>query len=289
MNTKNTSPSSPSTITLLGAGGNMGGRISRTLKDNADYRVLHVEPDQARHEGLRQKGIVPVPQDEAVPQAEVIILAIADNYIAEVASRIVPLMKKGAMLICLDPAAPYAGKLPNRNDVVYFVTHPAHPSVFNEETDREARRDFFGSGKAKQAIVNALMQGSEEDYIRGEAIAKIIWQPVLRSHRITVEQMAILEPVLTETVAATCISVIREAMDESIKRGVPAEAARDFILGHINIELAILFNEIDWNFSAGAQQAMAAARQILFKDDWKRVFEPEELIKSVQEITKRPE
>jgi hypothetical protein len=138
-------------------------------------------------------------------------------------------------------------------------------------------------------VVNALMQGTDEDYARGEAIAKKIWGPVLRSHRVTVEQMAVLEPVLSETVAATCISVIREAMDEAVRRGVPAAAARDFLLGHINIELAILFNEIDWNFSAGAQQAMTAARNVLFKDDWKRVFDPEELMKSVRQITESPE
>ena len=45
---------------------------------------------------------------------------------------------------------------------VYFVTNPAHPPIYNGETDPEARRDYFGSGKAKQAIVKALMQGPEE-------------------------------------------------------------------------------------------------------------------------------
>jgi hypothetical protein len=46
--------------------------------------------------------------------------------------------------------------------VSYFVTHPTHPPVFNDETDPEARRDYFGAGKAKQSIVNALVQGPEE-------------------------------------------------------------------------------------------------------------------------------
>ena len=73
--------------------------------------------------------------------------------IGKVAHEVVPAMKSAAMLICLDPAAPYGGKLPARADVTYFVTHPAHPSVFNDEKDEEARRDFFGSGKAKQSIV----------------------------------------------------------------------------------------------------------------------------------------
>ena len=189
------------------------------------------------------------------------------------------------MLICLDPAAPYAGKLPEREDVSYFVTHPAHPPVYNDETDPEARRDFFGSGKAKQAVVNALMQGPEEDYARGEAIASKMWKPVLRSHRVTVEQMAMLEPVLSETIACTCAVVMREAMDESIRRGVPAEAARDFLMGHINIALAVAFDEIEWDFSAGAKMAIEEAKKDIFQPDWKKVFEPESLRQSVANIT----
>jgi hypothetical protein len=165
------------------------------------------------------------------------------------------------------------------------VTHPAHPPVFNDETDLEARRDFFGSGKAKQALVCALMQGPESDYARGEALACKIFGPVLRAHRVTVEQMAILEPALSETVAATCLTIIREAMDEAIRCGVPPQAARDFLMGHINIELAIVFNEIDWQFSAGAQKAIEEAKKVLFQPDWKRVFEPANIRESVEKIT----
>ena len=160
-----------------------------------------------------------------------------------IAGEVVPLMKPGAMLIGLDPAAPHAGVLPIREDLTYFFAHPCHPPVFNDETDPEARRDYFGGIKAKQNIVCALMQGPEADYARGEAIARAMYAPVMRSHRVTVEQMAILEPALVETTAATCITIIKEAMDEAIRRGVPAEAARDFLLGHINIELAIVFGE----------------------------------------------
>src|SRR5687767_4255272 len=273
------------TIALFGAAGNMGTRISNTLKDDSEFRVLHIEAAEKGRDKLRERGINAVTKEEALPQAEVAILAVPDALIGKVAQEVVPGMKSGAMLICLDPAAPYAGKLPNRSDVSYFVTHPAHPPVFNDETDPEARRDFFGSGKARQAIVSALMQGPESDYARGEAISRKIFGPILRSHRVTVEQMAMLEPALSETVAATCITVIREALDEAVRRGVPAEAARDFLMGHLNIELAILFNEINWQFSAGCQRAIAEAKSKLFRPDWKKVFEPEELRASVEKIT----
>jgi D-apionate oxidoisomerase len=273
------------TIAVFGAGGNMGGRILRALEQDADYELLCVEADPARHKALRERGLQSCLKEDAVRQADVVILAVPDNRIGLVAQEVVPQMKSGAMVICLDPAAPYGGKLPPREDISYFVTHPAHPPVFNDETDPEARRDFFGSGKAKQAIVSALMQGPEADYAKGEIISAKIFGPILRSHRVTVEQMAMLEPALSETVAATCITVIREAMDEAVRRGVPEQAARDFLLGHIWIELAILFNEIDWQFSAGAKKAIEEAKPLLFQPDWKKVFEPEQLKESVRRIT----
>src|SRR5207244_7516817 len=113
-------------------------------------------------------------------------------------------------------------------DISYCFAHPCHPSVFNDETDPGARRDFFGGVKARQNIVCSLMQGTDGDYARGEAIARAMFAPVMKAHRVTIEQMALLEPVLVETTAATCITIIKEAMDEAIRRGVPAEAARDF-------------------------------------------------------------
>ena len=49
------------------------------------------------------------------------------------------------------------------------------------------------------------MQGPDSAYALGEEIAKVIWAPVMRSHRVTVEQMALLEPGLSETVCATLL------------------------------------------------------------------------------------
>ena len=84
--------------------------------------------------------------------------------------------------------------------------------------------------------------------------------------------------------SATCATVMREAMDEVVARGVPAEAARDFMLGHIQIELAILFDELDWEFSDGAKMAIAEAKKQIFRPDWKRVFDLENLKKSVAKL-----
>ena len=272
-------------VAVFGAAGSMGTRVTNALKDDPDYRMLYVEADAAGQDRLRERGLEPASQEEAVGEADVVIFAVPDTVVGSLARQIVPSLGSGTMVVTLDPAAAYGGELPEREDVSYFVTHPAHPPIFNDETDPEARRDYFGSGKAKQAIVNALMQGPEEDYAKGEEIARKLWGPVLRSHRVTVEQMAILEPVLSETVTATCLTVIREAVDEAAERGVPFEAARDFVLGHINVELAILFDELDWSLSAGAQKAVEEAKKDIFQPDWRKVFEPENIKESVAKIT----
>ncbi len=272
-------------VAVFGAAGSMGVRVTNALKDDPKYGMLYVEVGDAGQARLRERGLDPTSQEDAIRDADVVIFAVPDTVVGSLAKEIVPSLKNGTMVVSLDPAAAYAGELPDREDVSYFVTHPAHPPIYNDETDPEARRDYFGSGKARQAIVNALMQGPEEHYARGEEIARKLWGPVLRSHRVTVEQMAILEPVLSETVTATCLTVIREAVDEAAERGVPFEAARDFVLGHINVELAILFDELDWELSAGAQMAVEEAKRDIFQADWRKVFEPENIKESVTKIT----
>jgi D-apionate oxidoisomerase len=273
------------TIALMGAGGKMGCRITNRLKDS-EYRMLYVEIGEEGIANLAARGLAPTPQDEALAEADVVILALPDNLIERISAKAVPKLNSGSLVICLDPAAPLAGKVENRDDLAYFVTHPCHPSVFNYDATPEERRDFFGGIKAKQNIVCALMQGSEEDYLRGEVIAKKMYGPVIKSHRVTVEQMAILEPALSETTAQTCLQVVREAMDEAIRRGVPHDAARDFILGHINIQLAIFFGELNIQFSDGAKKAMERARDQIIKPDWKKVFEPENISECLEAITR---
>ncbi|HEX8204087.1 MAG TPA: phosphogluconate dehydrogenase C-terminal domain-containing protein [Isosphaeraceae bacterium] len=276
------------TIALLGAGGKMGCRIADNLRRHSEYRMLCVEVAEAGQERLRERGLEATPRDEALAAADAVILAVPDNLMGAIAQEVVPQLPGGALVIGLDPAVPYAGLLPRRDDIAYFITHPCHPPVFSDESDPEARRDFFGGIKAKQNIVCALMQGTDADYARGEAIARAMYEPVMTAHRVTVEQMAILEPALVETTAATCITIIKEAMDEAIRRGVPADAARDFLLGHIHIELAIVFGEAGNPFSDGALKAIERAKSILFQPDWKRVFDPDDLRESIEMITRPP-
>ena len=273
------------TIALFGAGGKMGCRLSSNLK-NSDFQVRHVEVGEAGRKRLADElGISCVDEDAALQDADVVILAVPDVAIGKVAAKITPKLNPGTMVVVLDAAAPFAGHLPDRKDLTYFVTHPCHPPIFNDEIDIAAKGDFFGGAAAKQHIVCALMQGSDSAYALGEKIARTIYAPVMRSHRVTVEQMALLEPGLSETVVASLLSVMREAMDEVVARGVPKEAARDFLLGHLNILGAVIFDEIEGQFSDACNKAIIFGKPVLMRDDWKRVFEPAEIAASIQRIT----
>ncbi len=272
-------------IALFGAGGKMGYRLSKNLQGSR-FDVRHIEVSDAGKARLKNDlGINAIDADKGLEGAEVVILAVPDTIIGKVAASIVDKLKPGTMVVALDAAAPFAGHLPERADLTYFVTHPCHPPIFNDETDMKAKKDHFGGLFAKQHIVSALMQGPEEAYALGEEIAKVIWAPVMRSHRVTVEQLAILEPGLSETVAASLLVVMKQAMDECVRRGVPEEAARDFLLGHMNVLGAVIFGEVDGVFSDACNKAIEFGIPALMRDDWKNVFEPEEIAESIRRIT----
>lgn len=277
-------------IALLGAGGKMGVRLATNLKGSR-FSVDHVEVSEEGRQRLKDKaGLECVERDAALRDADVVIMAVPDRLIGKIAHDIIDAVKPGTALIVLDAAAPHAGEMPSRKDVTYFVTHPCHPPIFSDETDLEAQRDYFGGVKAKQAIVCALMQGPEEHYALCEEVAREIYKPVMRSHRCTVEQLAILEPAMSETVGATLCMALREATDEAVRRGVPQDAAIDFMLGHLKIELAIAFQIFpEGKFSDGALYAIDQAKPLIFRDGWlDRVFDSRSVMQSVKEICNPP-
>ncbi len=272
-------------IALLGAGGKMGVRLATNLMDSK-FTVSPVEPSEAGRDRLvAATGQQCVDKATAIRDADVVLMATPDRLIGKIAHEIIGDVKSGAAIIMLDAAAPHAGELPERDDVTYFVTHPCHPPIFNDE-EGDTRLDFFGGVGAKQHIVCALMQGPDEHYAMCEEVAREIYKPVMRSHRVTVEQMAILEPALSETVGATMALALRKATDEAVKRGVPEQAAHDFMLGHLNIELAIAFGIFpEGKFSDGALHAIRQAEPVIFREGWlDRVFAPEAVLQSVKDI-----
>lgn len=274
-------------IVLMGAGGKMGCRITDNMMKLADkYEMTYVEISEGGIANLAKRGLSVTPQTEALTDAEAVILALPDRLIGKITHDIIPTLKPGTMVIGLDPAAAYAEVMPMRDDLTYFVSHPCHPPLYNDEITEEARTDWFGGVAAKHHIVSALYHGPESDWDKGDMIARDMYAPVMNNYRITVEQMAILEPALVETFAATCITAIKEAYDEAVKMGVPEEAAWAFLSGHVRIEFAIIFGLAGFPFSDGAKLAVEKAYQKIFRPDWKEnIMDLDALKQSVAEIT----
>ncbi len=272
-------------VVLIGAGGKMGMRLTRNL-GNSDYDMSYFEISKEGIAWLKDAGIQVEKDDEAVRKAEMVIFAVPDVALGKVTTHYIPLMKPGAIVVTLDPAAALAGKLFHRDDVAYFIAHPSHPSIFNWEPAEEAMKDHFGGVAAKQTIVCALLKGTEDDYQQGEQLAKTFYAPVSKAFRITTEQMGLLEPALVETLASTCVYVIREGLNEVIKQGVPAEAARAFLLGHLHIQMAVLFDELPGAvFSDAANKALQRGLKTFIKEDWRKVFDPDNVKDQILSIT----
>ncbi len=251
----------------------MGYRITKKVHD-AGYDLRAVEIGAEGIARLKEGGIEVVDGDAAINGADVVVLALPDSVIGAVAADIVPKLDPGAMVLILDAAAPYAGVLPAREDITYFIGHPCHPPLYAELDDLEQRKDVHG-GVAPQAIVCALMQGPEEHYEIGREICEVMWSPIIRTHRVTTEQLAILEPGLSEMVAMPFIDAMVEAVDICAdKYGIPRQAAFDFMIGHINVEVSMWFGFTPKVPSDAALRLMRYARGVVLRDDWDRALDP---------------
>lgn len=153
------------------------------------------------------------------------------------------------------------------------------------EDDPAARTDYWGGGLARQAIVFAIALENTPRADDAERRVSLMFAPVATSHRITVAQMAMLEPALSETLTNGCISVIREGLERVIRDGVPEPAAKDFLMGHLQIGIAIIFEQFDWRLSEGATAALANAKGALFRADWEDIFSADAFTASLKEIT----
>lgn len=275
------------TVAILGAGGNMGRRITGSLRDDVRYSLRLIEPDDGARTLIREQGLEVTEQAEGLKGADVVIFAVPDRIVRTVAAEVIPTLDAGTSILFLDPAAVAAGRILRRDDIQCYLTHPTHPPLYSimEEPDLSARRDYWGGGQAHQSIVFAIAWGDEEHAAQVEKLTIDMFAPITRSHRITVDQMAMLEPALTETLTNGCIAIIREGMERVIAAGVPEAATKDFLMGHLQIGIALIFGQLDWKLSDGAQLALAQSRQQLFRDDWDVIFEADNIMASLKQIT----
>lgn len=273
-------------IALIGAGGKMGCRLTDNFLKIPSYSVTYHEVGEQGIKNLAERG-VHVSSEDHIQEADVVILALPDVALAALSAEIIPMIKSDAVVLTLDPAAPLDGVIAHRDDLGYVIAHPCHPSIFNWEPNEKDFRDFYGGISAKQSIVVALMYGSEKHYELGMQVAKDMYQPIDKVHRITLEQMAMLEPAMVETLAQTCMEVVKEGFDKIIQLGVPEAAARDFVLGHLRIQIAVLFKEVNGTFSDAAYKISKRAKPILFNPGWQKIFEMDDIREQVRDITKK--
>jgi hypothetical protein len=87
----------------------------------------------------------------------------------------------------------------------------------------------------------------------------------------------VLEPTLVETVACMIGALLNEALHETVHTvGVPEEAAKAMLYGHVQIALVNGLRG-DHPFSEACLIAMDYGRDTIVKDDWKRIFDDREL------------
>lgn len=272
-------------VVVIGAGGKMGFRVCGKILSNGSYDPYFCEVSEAGIARVKSLGAQVSAMKETVPYMDFVLLAIPDVLIGKLSKDIIPLMKPGAMVIGLDPAAAYAEVMPVRDDLGYFVVHPHHPYLFNTERFEDGKLDFFG-GKAKQDISCALYRGEEKFYAEGEQIARVIFAPVDVAFRVTVKQMGFCEPGLVESIGGPLVYALKQAYDALVSKGVPAEAAFSFMMGHLRVQFAITFGWIDAKYSDGAIMALNDAMKEIFQADWvDKMINEDFITKSVLKIT----
>lgn len=264
------------TITVIGAGGKMGMRISANFQ-KSDYQVFYCENSPKAQEQVTAQGRELSDAASVVPLSDVVILAVPDIVLGKVSEGVVPQMKPGAILLTLDPAAAYANLIAHRDGIEYAVAHPCHPSVFLERYTKEEHADAFGGIAAVQHVAASYETGSDAQKDELSKVISVMYGPVEAVHWVTVTQLAYLEPTLVETVACMVGAFMKEALDETVKHsGVPEEAAKAMLYGHIQIALAVAFRATN-PFSDACMIAMEYGREKIVKPDWKQIFDQKEL------------
>lgn len=273
------------TITVIGAGGKMGMRISANLQHSA-YQVFYCENSPQAQQQVTEQGRELSDAASVVPLSDVVILAVPDIVLGKVSQSVVPQMQSGAVLLTLDPAAAYANLIAQRDGIEYAVAHPCHPSVFLARYTKEEHADAFGGVAAVQHVAAAWESGSAEQKAELSKVISVMYGPVDQVHWVTVTQLAYLEPTLVETVACMVGAFMKEALDETVKHsGVPKEAAKAMLYGHIQIALAVAFRATN-PFSDACMIAMEYGREKIIKPDWKQIFDQQELDKVIARMLK---
>ncbi|SEJ45224.1 3-hydroxyisobutyrate dehydrogenase [Propionispira arboris] len=270
-------------VSVIGAGGKMGTRVSNNLAKHTDDITMYLcENSPQGVDGIQKRGFEVIASQEAVPKSDVIILAVPDTLINIVSQDIVKMMRPDTTLMILDPAAAVAKELALRDDCTFAVAHPCHPSYFLDQDTPEARQDYFGGVAGKQDIVMAKIQGSDDNFAKARKIGEIMFAPVMHSYVMGVRDIAFLEPTLVEILGATTLYAMAETVKEAERRGIPRAAAESFLSGHIYNLSANFLGKLNAKVSDACMVAIELGNQLVLREDWKRIWDDDVLDKSIQ-------
>lgn len=270
-------------VSVIGAGGKMGVRTTNNLAKHPDSIELNFcENSEAGIKNIKERGFEVTPADVAVPRSDIVVLAVPDKIMKDVSVGIVKMMTPGSTCIILDPAAAVAKELALRDDCTFVVTHPCHPSFFLDQDTYEARHDYFGGVAAKQDIVVAKIQGSDDNFAKARTVCEIMFAPVENSYVMGVRDIAFLEPTLVELLGATTLYAMAETVKEAERRGIPRAAAESFLAGHVyNLTANFLGKLGNTRVSDACMVAIELGNKFVLRDDWKRIWDDEVLDKVI--------
>ena len=91
------------TVSVIGAGGKMGTRTSNNLaKQPERFELLLSEASEAGIASIKERGFEPVPAEEALKRADIVVFAVPDTLIKKLSEIYVPQLRPGAGFIILD-------------------------------------------------------------------------------------------------------------------------------------------------------------------------------------------
>ena len=270
-------------VAVIGAGGKMGARTSNNLVKHPDlYELFLVESGDAGIKSIRERSLTPVAAADVVPQSDVVVFAVPDKLIKVLSKDIVPMMRPGAAMIILDPAAAVANELELRDDCTFAVTHPCHPSYFLDQDSFEARHDYFGGLGGKQDIVMAKIRGEDAHFEQCRSVSEHMFAPVEHSYVMNVRDIAFLEPTLVELLGATCLYAMAETVEEADRRGIDRDAAVSFLSGHIyNLSANFLGFLGKTPVSDACKVAIGIGDRLVLRENWRDIWKDEVLDKVI--------
>jgi D-apionate oxidoisomerase len=270
-------------VSVIGAAGKMGTRVTNNLAKHPEkIELFFCETSEAGIASIKARGFSTVAPETAVPKSDVVVLAVPDVVIKKVSVGIVAMMKPGATLIILDPAAAVARELALRDDCTFVVTHPCHPSYFLDQDTPEARQDYFGGIAGKQDLVTAKIQGEDAKFDEARMISELMFAPVMNCYAMGIRDIAFLEPTLVEILGASTLYAMAETVNEAERRGIPRAAAVSFLTGHINILTAVFLGKLgNVQVSDACKVAVGLGNRLVLRDDWKRIWEDDVLDKAI--------